>query len=155
MKRNLIIILLLIIPFITGCENKEKIHEHCTRSATAGENVDVKLEYELYYKDDVLLKLESVEQITSEEEETLDLYESAYRNIHNNYANLKYYDTNIERKDNTVTSKIVIDYKRIDIDKLIEIEGEEDNIFEDKIPKASKWKELAKKLGAKCEVVED
>ena len=149
------IILLLIIPFITGCGTSEKMHEHCTRTATAGDDVDVKLEYDLYYKDDVLLKLESVEQITSKDEETLDTYESAYKNIHKNYEGLKYYDTSVNREKESVTSKIVIEYKKIDIDKLIEIEGEEDNIFENKVPKASKWKELAKKLGAKCEVVED
>ena len=39
------------------------------------------------------------------------------------------------------------------IDKLIEIEGEEDNVFENKIPKVSKWLDLSKKFGTTCELV--
>lgn len=156
MKRYLIIILLLLlIPIVSGCDKSTKIHEHCTRSATAGEDVEVNLSYELYYENDVLEKLESVEQVISKNTIMLDTYETAYKDIHQNYHDLKYYETNLERKDNSVTSTIIINYAKIDIDKLIEIEGEEDNIFENKVPKASKWKDLAKKLGAKCEIVTD
>ena len=43
----------------------------------------------------------------------------------------------------------------IDIDKLIDIEGEKDNIFENKVAKVDKWLELAKRLGTKCELVEE
>lgn len=154
MKKYLILILLILAIFITGCEKKEEVHEHCTRAATAGDDVDVNLSYEIYYEGDILKKLESTEQVVSKNKIMLDTYESAYKNIHKNYSDLKYYDANVERKSDTVTSTIIINYEKIDIDKLIEIEGEEDNIFEDKVPKASKWKELAKKIGTKCEKVD-
>lgn len=153
MKKSIIIVLLLLIPFITGCDKKEKIHEHCTREATAGDDVEVNLNYEIYYEGDVLLKLESTEQVKTSDLETLDLYENAYKDIHKNYNGLKYYETKVDRKNDSVTSKIIIEYNKIDIDKLIEIEGEEDNIFDNKVPKVSKWKDLANKLGTKCEVV--
>ena len=154
MKKSLmIILLLLLIPIVSGCGNSKEVHEHCTRSATAGEDVDVNLSYELYYEGDVLNRLESTEQIVSKNKESLDTYENAYKDIHKNYNGLKYFETSVERKDDSVTSKMIIKYDKIDIDKLIEIEGEEDNIFENKVPKVTKWKELAKKLGTKCEVV--
>ena len=50
-----------------------------------------------------------------------------------------------------IIRKIIDD--KVDIDKLIEIEGEEDNIFENKIPKVSKWLDLSKKFGTTCELV--
>ena len=169
MKKVLLIIWLLVITImLCGCEEKDnkKVvingqtintatmeHKHCTRGGTAT-GADVKLEYELYYTGDVLNILESKEEVISADEETLNTYEEAYKNIHTYYEGLDYYDTEVTRGDTTVTSIIKINYDQIDIDKLIDIEGEEDNIFENKIPKVSKWLELAKKLGTTCELVE-
>ncbi len=158
-KIILILIILITVITLTGCSGSNTLtsnklqHDHCTRNATAGEGIDVSLSYELYYKGDVLKKLESTEQVKTEDSATLDEYENAYKGIHKNYEGLKYYDTKVKRTNNSVTSTIIINYEKIDIDKLIEIEGEEDNIFEDKVPKVDKWKELAKKIGTTCETV--
>lgn len=149
MKKLLLICLILLL---CGCSNGTIIHEHCTRSGTISGDGSVELNYELYYKDDVLLKLESYETVYSEDSNLLDTYYDAYNKIHNNYKNLEYYNTKLDRSDSYVSSTMIIDYKNIDIDKLIQIEGEEDNIFENNIPKVSKWKEFAKKVGTKCSV---
>lgn len=167
MKKYYLIILLVISAILCGCDksnnsvvvNGNKVstasmeHKHCTREATAT-GADVKLEYDLYYTDDVLNLLVSKEKIISSDEEILNTYESAYKNIHVNYEELDNYDTVVERGDTIVTSTITINYDKVDISKLIEIEGEEDNIFEDNIPKVGKWLELASKFGTKCEIVE-
>ena len=133
----------------------EMIHEHCTRSGNAGEGVKVELNYEIYSTGEILNIVQSKELIETTQKETLDLYENAYKNIHKNYEGLEYYDAKVERTDHSVTSTISINYDKIDIEKLISIEGEEDNVFEDNVPKVSKWKELAKKVGTKCSKVEE
>ena len=152
MKRLLIVFVLLLL---CGCsKNTNLIHEHCTRNGSI-ENGSVNLEYDLYSSNDVLLKLESNESVISDDSSVLDTYQDAYQKIHSYYKNLEYYHTKINRDDTSITSVIVIEYDKIDIDKLIEIEGEEDNIFDGKTPKASKWKEFAKKVGTSCSVVND
>lgn len=45
----------------------------------------------------------------------------------------------------------IINYDKIDIDKLLEIEGEEDNIIVGNKAKLSLWLELAGKVGTVCE----
>lgn len=168
MKRiGIVISLFLIIILLCGCESKKKEvvingksintskmeHKHCTREGTI-ENGEVKLEYDIYYTDDVLNVLKSKEEVISSDEEILNIYEEAYKKIHDNYKDLDNYDTTITRGDTKVISYMDINYDEIDIDKLIEIEGEEDNIFVEKIPKVDKWLSLAKKFGTTCELVE-
>ena len=167
MKKMFLIVILLFVSFLVcGCDNKDdevisngkKVdtskmeHKHCERNATATD-ADVKLEYDIYYTGEVLNILESKEEIISASDDVLNTYEKAYKGIHENYRGLKYYDTKVTRGDTTVISYITINYDKININKLIEIEGEEDNIFEEKVPKVSKWIELASKFGTKCELV--
>ena len=134
-------------------EDGVQVHEHCTRTGTlTGGSTD--LSYEIYYTGKVLNRVESTEKVISDDDEILDQYEGAYRAIHAHYEGLEYYDTNVIRTDDSVTSIIIIDYDHIDIDELISIEGEEDNIFEDKIPRISKWRALSRKVGMKCSKVE-
>ena len=166
MKKISIIICLLLVVILCGCDKDKKEviinnktintssmeHKHCTREATAT-GAEVKLEYDIYYTGDVLNLLISKEKIISSSEDILNTYEEAYKNIHSNYTGLEYYDTSVDRGDTTVLSTISINYDKVDIDKLIEIEGEEDNVFENKIPKVSKWLDLSKKFGTTCELV--
>ena len=170
MKKISILVLILSLLLITGCENKKNTkkvisngkpvntakmeHKHCTREANAT-NAEVSLNYDIYYTNDRLNLLVSEEKIISASDEVLTTYENAYKGIHKNYEGLNYYDAKVVRGDTTVTNTITINYDKIDIDKLISIEGEEDNIFENKIPKVDKWITLAKKFGTKCEIVED
>ena len=166
-KMSMIMLLLIVCILLCGCETKKKEnviinnepistatmeHKHCTREATAT-GAEVKLEYDIYYTGDVLNLLISKEKIISSSEDVLNTYEEAYKSIHKNYEGLNYYDASIDRGDTTVLSTISINYDKVDIDSLIEIEGEEDNIFEKKVPKVSKWLELSKKFGTKCELV--
>lgn len=167
MKKISIIILLLSVLLITGCDKSNKVvvngqkintskmeHKHCTRTGSLDDG-DVELNYDLYYTNDRLNVLKSEEKVISSKEDVLDTYEEAYKGIHKNYEGLKYYDTKVERNDSSVTSTITIDYDKVNIDELISIEGEEDNIFENKVPKVDKWITLAKKFGTKCKIVED
>lgn len=129
--------------------NMQKLN--CTREASAGIGVDVDLNYEVYYQGEYIKILHSMEQVTTENQETLDEYETAYKNIAKNYEGLKYYDQTVTRTNNKVNNDTVINYGKIDTNKLLEIEGEEDNIIKDGKVKLDDWLSFAKKFGTKCE----
>ena len=156
-KISLIIILLLIPVLITGCgKSNQKVSLYsgkgmlkCSREGTL-DGGTAQFSYELSYKDGYVTTLHSIEEITSEDNNILDTYEEAYNNIFASYKGLKYYDNTITRKDNTVTSDTTINYAKIDIDKLLEIEGSEDNVIEDGKVKVVTWKKFAEKFGTTC-----
>lgn len=128
--------------------NMQKLN--CTREATAGAGIDVDLNYEVYYQGEYIKILHSMESVTTENQETLDEYETAYKNIAKNYEGLKYYDQTVTRTNNKVNNDTVINYGKIDTNKLLEIEGEEDNIIKDGKVKLDDWLNFAKKFGTKC-----
>lgn len=172
-KKIILIIPLLILVFITGCSNSQEektnskvIQEtnsevveetknmsviNCTREATASSGIDVSLSYKVYYEGDYIKILHSIEKITSSKSSDLDEYEKSYKSIFENYKGLKYYDNTITRDSNSIVSDTVINYGKIDTNKLLEIEGEEDNVIEDGKVKVKTWIDFAKKLGAKCD----
>ena len=123
----------------------------CTREADAGSDIDVNLDYEVYYQGEHIQILHSTEQVVTDNQETLDEYENAYKGIYKNYEGLKYYDNTVKRTDNSVTSDTVINYGKIDIDKLLDIEGEEDNVIKNGKVKLDDWLEFTEKFGMKCE----
>lgn len=125
----------------------------CTRNADAGEGIDVSLRYELQYQDGIVLNLYSEEKITTEDRSTLDEYEEAYKKIAANYKGLDYYNFNLTRTDNSVMNTIDIDYQKVDINKLLDIEGEEDNVIEDGKVKLKTWLTFAEQFGTVCEEV--
>ena len=133
----------------TDTENMKKLS--CTRDADAGAGIDVNLSYEVYYQGEYIQILYSKEQVISDDQDVLDEYENAYRSIDKNYEGLKYYDTSIVRTEDSVTDETVINYGKIDIDKLLEIEGEEDNVIKDGKVKLDDWLEFTEPFGMKCE----
>ncbi len=166
-KLSLIIIILLLVIFITGCDGDKKVvvdgkkidtttmeHKHCVRNGSL-DGGEVSLEYDLYYTKDILNIVKSVEEVTSNDEEVLDTYEEAYKKIHSHYEGIDNYEASVIRSNTKVTSTILINYDKINYDELIEIEGEEDNIFENKKASVDKWLELGKKFGVTCQKVEE
>lgn len=123
----------------------------CVTEAEAGEGIDVDLSYVIDYKRGNILNLRSVSKITSLDSDVLDDYESAYQGISGNYEGLEYYDTSLIRDSNSVTYEAIINYDKIDTDKLLAIEGEEDNVIVDGKAKLSLWLDLAEKFGTTCE----
>lgn len=135
-------------------QDSKMVHEYCVRTGTL-EGAEVELHYDIYYTGEKLNFVFSEEKVISSNSQLLDEYEKAYRNIHQNYEELKYYDTEIVRGNDSVTSRMRIHYDQIDLEQLLRIEGNEDNVVEDGIAKVEKWKALAKRLGASCQVVDD
>lgn len=173
MKKSILIIMLFTVLLITGCEKKkndikiisggeevdtkEMIHEHCTRDASAGKDTEVTLTYDIYYTDDTMNILKSEDKVISADQDVLTSYEEAYKKIKQNYVGIDYYDAEIVRGDTTVTNTVTINYDKIDLNKLMEIEGgemdingEKFDIYKNGYLSASEWKRLSKKLGTTC-----
>ena len=98
-------------------------------------------------------RLPTTSKITSLDSNVLDGYYQAYQGISQNYEDLKHYDTSLIRDSNSVTYVAIINYDKIDADKLLMIEGEEDNVIVNGKAKLSLWLELAEKFGTTCEEV--
>lgn len=125
----------------------------CSTEAYAEEGMDVELKYTVKYKSGNILELVSVQKVITEKQDSLSVYEDAYKNIADNYVGLDYYDTSIIRDGNSVSYTAVINYEKININKLLNIEGEEDNIIKNGKAKLSLWLDLASKVGTVCEEV--
>ncbi len=123
----------------------------CTRDGNGKDNSEVKLNYTLYYQGEYLQILHSKEQIITENQNILEEYQLAYINIYRNYENLKYYETSVVREEDSVTNDTVINYSKLDTNKLLEIEGEEDNIIKDGKVKLDDWLKFAEQLGTTCD----
>ena len=167
---SLLLVLVIAITFVTGCDSKKendsdtansnKIDSvddlasdsgtlNCTRLATV-EGGSGTFNYIVSYKGDDLTHLSSSESVKSNDQSILDTYEDSYKKIDSYYEGIKYYDTEIIRDNDSVTYNIDIDYEKVDVKKIIELEGEEDNIFENNKAKLSKYLEFSKKLGITC-----
>lgn len=165
-KKTKFILIIICLLLLTGCNSKkEQIdsdnkydttglnHSTCTRDATTDDSdTTVEINYDLYSDDAGYLQiLKSEEIITSTNTNLLDQYEEAYTNIYQAYEEIKYYDNEILRTDNKVVSRTTIHYGKVDMDKILDIEGEEDNVkVENGKIKLSDWKSFAKKYGTTC-----
>ena len=171
MKRIIIssVILLVFCLLVTGCnsDNEEVIsngkkvntsklkHKSCKGEGHIDNNSQANMFYEVYYKENVIYLLKSTQQIISSKTETLDLYEESFNNIKKNYEGLEYYDTEIKKNETSIEYIQTINYDKMDINKLLDIEGEKDNIIENGQAKLDKWLALSKQFGVKCEEAED
>ena len=95
--------------------------------------------------------MRSISRVTSKDNSKLDTYENSYKAIAANYKNLAEYKTSVIRDSNSVTYDTTINYDKIDTEKLLEIEGEEDNIIVNGKAKLALWLELAPNVGVVCE----
>lgn len=178
-KLSCLFLLIIIAFFVSGCSDDEKVNNQditgttnvkenivsddfdkngtgmlrCSTEAYAEEGMDVELRYTIKYKAGDILELISVQKVISEKQDSLSTYEDAYKKIANNYTGLEFYDTDIVRDSNSVTYTTIINYEKININKLLDIEGKEDNIIKNGKAKLSLWLDLASKVGTTCEEV--
>ncbi len=157
-ERNIIASLLIIITlaFLTACTSKEEKEYkvmNCTKNAIASsKNTDIKITNKVYYKDNYVKKLVATDKVTSTDSSVIEEYKTAYQKIYAVYDGLKHFSNKITVTKNTMTSITEIDYAHIDTDKLLKIEGKEDNVVDEngKVP-LEKFIKFYEKYGGKCE----
>lgn len=147
-------IVLVMVLLLAGCGSNSAVSsdgvKKCTRTGTVT-NGSTEMNYEVYYKGEDVVLLHSTEKIISDSSSVLDTYEEAYKSIFKQYEGLEYYDNKVTRSNNSVTNEITINYEKIDMGKLLDIEGEEDNVIENGKVKLDTWLSFAKKYGVTCE----
>ncbi len=147
-------ILLVMVLLLAGCGSNSSVSsdgvKKCTRTGEVT-NGSSEMNYEVYYKGEDVVLLHSTEKIISDSSSVLDTYEEAYKNIFKQYEGLEYYDNKITRNSNSVTNEITINYEKIDMGKLLDIEGEENNVIENGKVKLDTWLSFAKQYGVTCE----
>ncbi len=160
--KNKIFFLTVGLIFVVGCQSAPKTDEEfteetdlelirCTRSVDQ-DDLTANLNYTAYYKGEYLKILYSSEAVTSDNNETLEEYKSAYERINESYKGLDGYESEVIKKDNTVTKETLIKYDIVDTNRLLEIEGSSDNVINsDGTVLVKEWKELAEKFGAVCD----
>lgn len=159
-KISLFLLMFICLFMVTGCDKETetklktigKVHEHCTRAGSIN-GATVQLDYDIYYKGENLTMLISNEKVITEDQDILDQYETAYKEVNKDYEDLDHYIVKVERDHNSVLSYSEIDFEKVDTNYLLKLEGEEDNIYENGKAKVEKWKSFAKKFGTECEVV--
>lgn len=164
MKKKILLIPVIAI-LLTGCTSKtasgEKISTEtdtsslkgtlvCSRNGTGLEGASVGLDYEIEYKNGYIIKLSSEEKVSSTSSEILDQYEEAYRNVFSVYDGIEYYTNEVTRDELEVVSDTVIEYDKVDIDKIIAIEGNQEGFYENGKMSLDKWLEFAEKFGTVC-----
>lgn len=154
MKRNNIIIFLLVLSvmLVTGCESGFKT-KTCTKTAASSDNsMSLSTETIIYYKNDYVLKTVSTEKLTSSSSSILEMYKNAAESSYSKYKDIKYYDNTITMGNTTLTSKTIIDYRKVDYKKILEVEGESGNIFtKDGKVKLTTLTKLYTDAGLECE----
>lgn len=112
--------------------------------------------YSVTYKDGVITMLHSQEKVTGTNTSLLDEYEEAYKSIKDLYKGLRYYDVTVTRDGNSVIYDTVINYEKIDMDKLREIEPEiegQADIYKNNKLMLKTWWEFSKDMGMTCKGV--
>ena len=164
MKRNILLIISICLLCIitSGCGKDDYKVVNCTREVEATESFKTDMKYKLYYEDNYVMEMHSVEKITAEDS-VLNQYKEAYEKSYSKYKGLEYYDYNINIKNGTLTSKVDIDYTKIDMDKLLEIDGPVElkeegsdkktkyNVYKDGKVLLDESIKLYERLGAKCD----
>ena len=147
-------IVLVMVLLLAGCGSNSAVSsdgvKKCTRTGTVT-NGSTEMNYEVYYKGEDIVLLHSTEKIISDSSSVLDTYEEAYKNIFKQYEGLKYYDNTITRNEKSIISDTTINYAKIDIKRLLEIEGEDDNVVKDGKVKLADWLSFAEKYGVTCD----
>jgi len=143
-----------IMLFLTGCDNFSSYKVvNCTRKVSMSDNkTSVELKYEIYYDDEYVKRTVSTERIISSDANVLKEYKNSYEKAFEKYEDIDYYDNKITVSSDTVTSKTVIDYTRVDTDQILTIEGDIGNIYtDDGKVKLKTLLDLYKKYGSQCD----
>lgn len=178
-KKISLILVILLCMLVTGCKPRKNFETEiqssgyadrlmivpndfnvngtgelmCRGAASGPEYSTVEIAYNIIYKNGNIRTLQSLNRIKTTDKDVLDVYYDSYIGIAKNYKGLKHYETLVEREDDLVAYNIFIDYDKIDIDKLLEIEGEDDNIIINGKANLEEWLHFAERFGILCEEV--
>lgn len=150
MKKILVAIMIMGTVLFTGCGKEEEKVMKCSRTINQA-SIKMNLLYDVTYKGDYVTKVESTEEITTNDESTLELYKTQIENTVSMFKDIEYYDHEINIDGNTLKSTITIDYEKIDTDELIELDSSMKQLIKDGKVAVEDIESLYNQLGITCE----
>lgn len=150
MKKLKLLLVVLLGLIVTGCTQvEEEKTMTCTRTINQ-QNMQMDLKYTIIYQGNYVKKVNSVEKITTEDINTLKNYKISVEQLYAPYAELEHYETEVTIDGTTLTSTANINYEKIDVDKLIEIDSANSQLFDNGKIKVETMEELYSQVGATC-----
>lgn len=148
--KKVVIALALCVCFLTGCGSKTETLV-CTRTASQN-GMDLNFRYEVEYKGKTVAKVHTVEKIKSNAPQTLDEYKKLIEATFSTYKKIKYYESNVSIKGDTLTSTTDINYSKIDTDALIKIDSANEKIIKKGKVNVDDLKATYEAMGTTCKV---
>lgn len=151
MKRKYLFlaVTMLVVFLVTGCSSSEEKTMTCTRTMNQS-GMKTNLNYKVTYSGDYVNRVQSEESIETSDTTTLNTYKEQIEKIYTPYKDIKYYTYNVTIDGNKLVSTVDINYAKIDIKKLIEIDSANSQLINDGKVKLSSVKSLYEQLGATC-----
>lgn len=174
-KIGFVCAIFLCLGFLTGCDKgfnglkkelenakseageTEKKEEETLKTKTCTLSTDVstyqvEATYNIMYKSDVVEKVETVEVVTSDDQDILDTFEDTlnqqYKTMKRTYGGYEFEVTNNGSK---VESRVTIDYNKVDMDQLVKDSDElEDYVNSNNRLTVDGITKLYKSMGATC-----
>lgn len=120
MKKVLkVIVISILMMFLVGCDSKKEVVKTCTLEKSVS-GYSLNSTYKIYATGNEVKKVETEEVVTSDNESVRSYFETQLNNSYS-AASKTYggYTYDVTNKDNKVTSKVTIDYEKMDLDKFI------------------------------------
>jgi uncharacterized lipoprotein YehR (DUF1307 family) len=114
--------LILGVFLLTSCSlGGDKVLKCTYNIEDTEEGYELKSTYNVYYNGEVVNKIHSVETITSDDQEVLNYFNTYLNNLYST-MNDTYggYTYSVNQTSSKLTVDTTIDYKKIDLDKLLE-----------------------------------
>ncbi len=128
--KKIIVLGIALLVFITGCGAEPEQKMVCTRTGNMN-GIKMDFRYEVYYQGQDVNKVETKEIIESDSQETLNTYKTTIENLYSNFDNIDNYKYNVVVEGNTLTSTTDINYAKIDMDQLLEVDSSIQQLLND------------------------
>lgn len=164
MKKTFLLISFLLI--LTGCGNNNKNKKEndnnveldisnanyvCEINNTEDE-YNLIGKYAIYLDNDDVIKINSVEVVESDNDNTLSYFESYYLSNYDKIANYSGYEYDIKQEDNKLIVNVTIDYQTFNTESYVIDFPDSAEIFDDQFKlKIDKLLDNYEKQGIKCE----
>lgn len=151
-KKILFVALLTMILIVTGCNAKQETKTlNCSLKGTIMEGIETNSNYKVAYQGEYVQTIETKETVTSDNQEYLETLKQTVESIYSPYKNVEHYNYDVTVNGNTLISTTFIDYSKIDVNKLLEINSAFGTLIEDGKLKVSDVKNVYKQMGITCE----
>ncbi len=151
MKKFFVLIPILMLC-LTGCGSNSGTLKCTLESKDAVNDYSLSSTYTVNYKKGLVESVDTVEEVSSDSEDVLDTFEDTlnetYSKMNDTYGG---YDYKVTKSDGKVTSKVTIDYNKMDLDQFTKDQPALKNYIKDGKLKIEGLKSMYESMGATCE----